>query len=169
MLKGHKLVLDDTVDTDVVVIAISCFNELSQFGLEKLWIEFGVEKNKIWIPIHGLTSVPGIKSAELLFCYAFTGCDTVSVFGCKGKLSAWTTWRVHYDIKPVFEKYSHSSNTLKSKTKTFEFWKDSLAYFTVHWEVWTNSDAVCRRHLFSKQDRQVDTISPTKDALLKDI
>ena len=35
-LKSHKLVLVDTVDTNVVVIAISCFNELSQFGLEKL-------------------------------------------------------------------------------------------------------------------------------------
>ena len=40
VLKGHKVVLVDTVDTDVVVIAISCFNELSQFGLEKLLIEF---------------------------------------------------------------------------------------------------------------------------------
>ena len=36
VLKGHKVVLVDTVYADVVVIAISCFNELSQFGLEKL-------------------------------------------------------------------------------------------------------------------------------------
>ena len=40
VLKGHKVVLVNTVNTDVVVKAISCFNELSQFGLEKLWIEF---------------------------------------------------------------------------------------------------------------------------------
>ena len=29
VLKGHKVVLVDTADTDVVVITISCFNELS--------------------------------------------------------------------------------------------------------------------------------------------
>ena len=91
VLKGHKVVLVDTVDTDVAVIAISCFNELSQFGLEKLWIEFGVGINKRWIPIHDLTSVLGIKSAGLLFWYALTGCDAVSAFGGKGKLSAWIT------------------------------------------------------------------------------
>ena len=46
VLKSHKVVLVDTVDTNVVVIAISCCNELSLFGLEKLWIEFGVGINK---------------------------------------------------------------------------------------------------------------------------
>ena len=46
VLKDHKVVLLDTVDTNVVVIDISYFNELSQFGLEKLWIEFGVRMNK---------------------------------------------------------------------------------------------------------------------------
>ena len=106
MLKGHKLVL---VDTDVVVIVISCFNELSQFGLEKLWIEFGVGINKRCIPIHDLTSVLGIKSAGLLFWHDFTGCDAVSVFGGKENVSAWTTWRVFNNIRPVFEKYSHQS------------------------------------------------------------
>ena len=52
VLKGHKVVLVDTVDTDVVVIVISCFNELTQFGSEKLWIEFGVGINKQWMRIH---------------------------------------------------------------------------------------------------------------------
>ena len=104
MFKGHKVVLIDTVNMDIVVKAISCFNELSQFGLEKLWIEFGVEINKRWIPIHDLTSVLGIKSAGLLFWYALTGFDAVSAFEGKGKLLAWTTWRVFDDIAPVFEK-----------------------------------------------------------------
>ena len=87
VMKGHKVVLVDTVDKDIVVIAIFCFNKLLQFGLEKLWIEFGVGINKGWIPIHDLTSVLRIKSARLLFWYAFTACDAVSAFGGKGKLS----------------------------------------------------------------------------------
>ena len=107
VLKFHKVLLFDTVDTDEVVIAISCFNELAQFGLEKLYIEFGVEINKRWMPIY-VTSVLGIKSA-------FIGCDAVSAFGGKEKLSAWTTWRLFDDIMPVFEKYTHHSQHTQVK------------------------------------------------------
>ena len=134
VLKGRKVVLVDTVVMDVEMIAIFCFNELSQFRLEKLWIEVGVWIDKIWIPIHDLTSVLRIKSAKLLFSYAFIGCDAVSAFAGKGKLSAWTTWRMFDDITPVFEKYSYHNQHTKSKKKTFEFCKDSLAYFTVEQE-----------------------------------
>ena len=88
------------------MIAISYFNELLQFGLQKFWIEFGVGINKRWMPIHDLTSVLGIKGAGLLLWYAFTGCDAFSAFGGKRKLSAWRIWRVFDDITPVFEKYS---------------------------------------------------------------
>ena len=34
-----------TVDTDVIVIALSKFFELSTVGLEELWVEFGVGVN----------------------------------------------------------------------------------------------------------------------------
>ena len=115
VLKGHKVVLVDTVDMDTVVIAISCFNELSQFRLEKLWIEVGVGIDKIWIPIYDLTSVLGIKSAKLLFWYTFIGCDAVSAFAGKRKLSAWATWRVFDDITPVFEKYSYHNDHTQVK------------------------------------------------------
>ena len=89
VLKGHKVVLVDNVDTDVVVIAISCFSGLSPFGSEKLWIEFVVEISKRWIPIHDLSSVLGIESAGTLLWYTFTGFDTASAFAGKGKLSVW--------------------------------------------------------------------------------
>ena len=168
VLKVHKVVLVDTVGTDAVVIAISWFNELSQLGLEKLWIEFGVGINRKWIPIHNLTSVLGIKGAGLLFWYDFTGCDAVSAFGGKGKLSAWTTWRVFDDITPVFEKYSHHSQRTQVKyvdIRILERSTSSLYRRTTTFE----SVKECRRRLFSKQGRQVDTIPPTKDALLQHI
>ena len=60
-------------------------------------------------PIHDLTSLLGIKIIGRLFSYDFTNCDTVSWFGDKVKLSAWTTWRAFDDITPAFENYSHHS------------------------------------------------------------
>ena len=168
VLKGHAVLLVDTVDTDVLVIAISCFNELSQFGLEKLWIEFGAKINRRWIPIHDLTSVLGIKSTRLLFWYTFTGCDAVSAFGGKGKLSAWTTWRMFDDIRPVFEKYSHQSQHTRVKKEDIKI----LERFTcLLYSRATTFESVneCRRHLFTEQARQVDKIPPIKDALLQHI
>ena len=109
MLKCHKVVLIDTLVTNVVVIAVSCFNELLQFGLERTYIEFGVGINKRLTQIHNLTSLLGTKIVGRLFSYDFTSCHTVSALGGKVKLSAWTTWRVFDDIMPVFEKYSHRS------------------------------------------------------------
>ena len=168
VLKGHKVGLLDTVDTDVVVIAISCFSELSQLGLEKLWIEFGVGISRRWIPIHDLTSVLGIKSAGLLFWYASTGCDAVSAFGGKGKLSVWTTWRLFDDVTPVVKKYSsHSQHTqVKGEhIRILERFTCLLYSRTITFE----SMSECRRHLFTKQSRQFDKIPPTKDALLQHI
>ena len=168
LLKGHKVVLVDTVGTDAVVIAISWFNELSQLGLEKLWIEFGVGINRKWIPIHNLTSVLGIKGAGLLFWYDFTGCDAVSTFGGKGKLSAWTTWRVFDDIAPVFEKYSHHSQRARVKYVDIRILERSTCSLYRRTTTFESANE-CRRRLFSKQGRQVDTIPPTKDALLQHI
>ena len=125
-LESHKVVLVDTVDTNIIVIVISCFNELSQFGLEKLCIEFGVGINKRWIPIHDLISVLETKIAGLLFWYGFNSCDEVKESCQRGQLRGCLT------ISHLSLKNTHTTaNTLMSKMKIFEFWKYSLAYFTI--------------------------------------
>jgi len=47
-----KKALVKTVDTDVMVLAISCFSE---GRLNWLWVEFGSGKSHIYIPIHVLS------------------------------------------------------------------------------------------------------------------
>ena len=65
-----------TVDTDVVVLVISTFQELA---LEELWIAFGTENNFRYLPIHYYAGSLGpAKSAALPLSHALTGCDTVS-------------------------------------------------------------------------------------------
>ena len=58
--------------------------------------------------IHSLAAALGERCGELLFWYAFTGCDTVAAFGGKGKLTAWPTWQVFHEATPVFARYSKS-------------------------------------------------------------
>ena len=36
--------------------------------------------------------------------HSFTGCDTVSSFGGRGKKSAWNTWQVYPEVTGAFER-----------------------------------------------------------------
>ena len=65
---NHQEISIRTVDTDVVVIAVSLFHELN---VDKLWIEFGSGRNKRWLPILFLCYKTGRKRMSrvaLLVC-----------------------------------------------------------------------------------------------------
>ena len=51
--KSRKVSMS-TVDTDIIVIALSKFYELSTVSLEELWVEFVVKLNPRWIAVHRL-------------------------------------------------------------------------------------------------------------------
>ena len=69
---GHKKVIVRTVDTDVLVIAISLFN---QFRVEELWIDFGSGKHRKYFAIQQLSVLLANKAQAILFFHEFTGCD----------------------------------------------------------------------------------------------
>ena len=101
---GHRKIVVKTVDTDVVVLAISLFQSLQ---IEELWVEFGVGKQLRWLPIHEYVTNLGESVCKgLRFWFAFTGCDTVSSFAGRGKKYSWTVWRSHPDVNETFERYA---------------------------------------------------------------
>ena len=68
-------------DTDVVSIAISCFQSFKTIGLEKLWIAFCQGAHSRWIPIHDIVSTIGARKIQWpTIFHAFSGCDVVSAF-----------------------------------------------------------------------------------------
>ena len=72
-----------TVDTDVVILAITVFN---QINLNELWLAFGTKAHFRYIPIHEVVNeMDPIVIKTLPVFHAFTGCDTVSAFGGRGK------------------------------------------------------------------------------------
>ena len=79
-------------DTDIIILAVAFFEELSLLGLKTLWVSFGVGKNRRWFPIHNLYRYLGhSKSKGLLFFHALSGCDIVSGSRGKGKKSFYQT------------------------------------------------------------------------------
>ena len=99
---GHHRVGIQTVDTDVVVLAVAQFQNLQ---MEELWIEFGVGKHYRFIPAHLIATSLGPEKAKALpFFHAITGCDTTSAFAGIGKGTAWDVWDAFPEITTVFTK-----------------------------------------------------------------
>ncbi|CAB4022060.1 Hypothetical predicted protein, partial [Paramuricea clavata] len=68
-------ILVKTVDSDVVVIALSAFHRIP--GLQELWLEFGVGKHLRFISIHEIANSLGPQaSTAYLFFHSFSGSDT---------------------------------------------------------------------------------------------
>ena len=88
--QGYTKVTIRTVDTDVVVIAVSVVNPLH---LQELWIAFGTGKTFRYIGAHTISSNLGPqKSSALPLFHSLTGCDTVSSFSGRGKKTCWDVW-----------------------------------------------------------------------------
>jgi len=84
---GHRKVLIRSVQTDVVVLAIAKFHDLS---LEELWVAYGTKKHYKLILAHAIADSLGEEKARAFpFFHAFSGCDTLSSFSSIGKKTAW--------------------------------------------------------------------------------
>jgi hypothetical protein len=96
---GCSKVMIRTVDTDVVVIAVACCQQLA---LAEFWIWFGVGKNVRYLAVHDIaTALKPDRCLALPFFHAFTGCDTVSAFVGRGK-KVHGTLGCHFPMLQVF-------------------------------------------------------------------
>ena len=87
--QGYKRILIIANDTDVVVLAVSFFNEI---GAEKLWVTFGKGKKIRYISIHDVcNAMSPEKTRALPGFHALTGCDNASFFSGTGAYLKWAT------------------------------------------------------------------------------
>ena len=97
---GYRKILIRTVDTDVVVLAVSRVQDLS---VDEIWIAFGTGKHFRYLPIHSIAEQLGPqRSKDLPMFHSIIGCDTVSFFSRRGKTSAWDSWNVFPQITDTF-------------------------------------------------------------------
>ena len=160
---GMEKMMICTVDTDVVIIALSSFASLN---LLELWISFGTGNNHRLLPIHLIFSAIGaVKCNGLPFFHAFTGCDQVSFFAGKGKKSVWKTWKNFDDASASFVSCSNfpSSQQLEEFFPTIERYV-ALLYDPTSMLISVNE---CRKALFATKGRSLEAIPPTRDALFQ--
>lgn len=167
VIHGAKSVLIRCSDTDVLVLGISFYHSLQALGLHELWFLFGTGTHQRYIAAHSIALALGpCKSLALRGFHAFTGCDTVSFFGYKGKLTAWKLWMKQDDATVAFKYLSEPHERLQDAIITI------LEKFTIllydSKSTRNNIDEV-RKDLFCSGGRPVSMIPPTVASLLQHI
>ena len=158
----HQKVLLCTVDTDVVALAVAMATNID---IQELWIAYGTGKQFQYIPAHEIAlSFGPSKSRALPFFHAYTGCDTVSAFGSRGKMSAWDTWKTYEEVTSTFVALSAGPVQISNQHIAV------LERFTILLYDRTSSDTnvdEARKHLFTTKGRAMSAIPPTRAALIQ--
>ena len=160
---GAQKLLICTVDTDVVVLAISFFNILKAAGLQEMWILFGAGKGQRYMSINAMFESMGEhKAVALRGFHAFTGSDVTSSFAMKGKQTAWKVWKSFPEAAEAFQAISLPQQSISDETfKVLEkftvllYYKDAEVFSVNH----------VRKLLFTSKSRSLQTLPPTREAL----
>ena len=159
----HNKIVIRTVDTDVVVLAITAVRHLD---ISELWIVFGTGKSFRYLAIHEMArALEPDRCVALPMFHAFTGCDTVSSFGGRGKKTAWDTWKAYEDVTPAF-----CALAAYPSSEDIEKWLQPLERFVVLLYDCTSSQEYvneARKELFTQKGRAIDTLPPTQAALVQ--
>ena len=144
---GHSRILIRTVDTDVVVLAVTASQKLSV----EIWLQFGTGKSLRFIPAHDIaTGLGPEKSQALPMFHALTGCDTVSAFNGRGKLTAWSVWESFPELTDALSEVSHENTVIT------EACMNSIERFVILLYDRTsagNDINIVRKKLFAKKGR----------------
>ncbi len=164
MQKGCRSVIIRTVDTDVVVLAVSTFSKIAP---DEMWVAFGVKSSFRYIAIHEMVaSMNPTQCLTLPVFHAFTGCDTVSSFAGRGKKTAWVTWRSFPEVTSAFNELL-GMPTEVSEESMFLLERFVVLMYDRTSESMEVNDA--RKQLFSQKSRTLDNIPPTQAALKQHI
>ena len=159
--QGMKRITIKTVDSDVVVLAVSQANRIQ---CEQLNIAFGTGKSFRYINITLIAQMLGDQKCKALpVFHALTGCDTTSSFVGRGKHTAWITWNMFPDITSALCTPAHAPtmDDVRELLSTFERFV-VLLYYLENSDENVNS---ARQTLFTQKHRETENIPPTQDSL----
>ena len=162
---GHTKVSIRTVDTDVVVLAVTSAQRLD---IPELWVAFGTGNNYRFLAAHEMARVLGPDRCRALpMFHAFTGCDTVSFFGGRGKKTAWETWQRYNEVTAAFCALGDEPDT----TCVEEHFQSLQRYVILLYDRTSSQDCInaTRKQLFTQKGRAIDGLPPTKAALIQHV
>ncbi|KAK3910018.1 Homeobox protein SMOX-5 [Frankliniella fusca] len=148
-----------TVDTDVVVIALSSIHRLPL--INELWIHLKAGKKHTFLPVYEMAATLGpAKSLAMIGLHAFTGNDNVSSFYKIGKSTALISLeRITGSVDAFIALCNGKVEEARVSLVNFviDLYSRTKTYQTL---------TECRKELFSAFDRPIECIPPTEDSLM---
>ncbi|KAK3097011.1 hypothetical protein FSP39_005574 [Pinctada imbricata] len=161
--KGFSKVAIRTVDTDVLVLAIAAFHQLS---ITEIWLIFGTGLNLRFIPVHDIAQELGEEKSSCIHVFhALTGCDQTSFFSGRGKKSAWQTWSTYPALTSALQMISKTPSDADLLTSLPTFERFTVLLYDKTSNCLTTDEA--RKDLFTRKGRSMEGIPPTSAALLQ--
>ncbi len=164
--QGHTTAYVRTVDSDVVVLAVRCFETLC---LSELWVGFGSGRNYRDIPVHFICSNLGpSKSLALPLFHSLSGCDTASQFLGFDKKTAWTAWSSIPQLTDTLVALTHDPNMFSIESLHMQ----RIERFVVlMYSKGCGAAGVneARHRLFTTGSRSLENIPPTQAALFQHV
>ena len=160
--RKHARIMIKTVESDVVLKPIDKFHKL--VPLNEFWIEFGPRKSLRFIPIHQIARSLVSDKSLWHFCFSMDLVGVTRRHHYQGKARK-VFWQVDSDkITPLLKKLSSTATPDEISDDEFEL----LEFFVVRLYPKTcntkeNSEA--SRILFSRDNKVIENIPPTKEAL----
>ena len=115
--KGYNSIVVRTIDTDVVVLLISCKPYMDEVGTGNVYALMGKGKDLHYYDINAISSKLGTDMCEgLPFFYAFTGCDTVSSMFNVSKCTFWDNLNLQKNLPDLLEIFKELSKQPLSLT-----------------------------------------------------
>ena len=159
--EGHSKISIRTVDTDVLILAVTVSQSLNMI---ELWVAFGTGKHFRFIAAHEIANTLGPNRCTALpLFHAFTGCDTVSFFSGRGKRTAWNNWMAFGDVTQALCTLVDTPDAIETCIQVLE------RFVVLMYERTSNLSSVnqARMQLFTQKDRMIDNIPPTHAALVQ--
>ena len=162
-LMGHKKILIEANDTDVIVIGARAF-ALRIDSIEELWIAFSTGKKLCYVGIHDVVQKLGTSRAmSLPGFHALTGCDTTSTFFGKGKKTTYSTWQKNQMFDNLFLEMSSQIIEETDLQRLFPLVQHFVcATYGVEQETRVDD---ARHLLLLHHGRDFDNMPPSSDAL----
>ena len=161
---GHKTVVVNTVDTDVVIILLGMHHLFTACYPEAdVWVGFGPKKSFRYYHINTLYNDWGSQKCKAMpFFHALTGSDTTSQFLRHGKRAAWKTWATFQEANEAFT--IPAGNPFVQVNEMSELFQCVERFVCLLYEPSTDQTCVNdqRRELFSKKGKQMDALPPTQ-------
>ena len=157
---NHNKTLIRTVDTDVVVLAVSVVQCLEPET--ELWLAFGTGISFRYLAAHTIAHGLGANKARALpMFHSLSGCDTVSSFVGHGKKTAWKTWKSLPELTDVLLKLASAPSAIPEDVMP------TIERFVILLYDRTNTGAdinKARQQIFSRRPN-VKQIPPTRAAV----